>query len=189
MPRQWGICAKTSLLTHFSRAPRHSAQSLPFRSVCVCVCVCVCICTRAHTYVVGGEEGVLCRDQLPSDYTKSLTCLGLHDWSCPQSFKSWILPHMEDAHGSSCHLSLSRLAETCLLPRGTVAAQVKGANFLCRRWTPRTDLLSQMTKALLACWSSCRKQMEFSRALDSAGDLGQNQNRVGWFLALCEGNQ
>ena len=31
--------------------------------------------------------------------------------------------------------------------------------------------------------------MEFSRALDSAGDLGQNQNRVGWFLALCEGNQ
>ena len=37
---------------------------------------------------------------------------------------------------------------------------------------PRTDLLSQMTKVLFAHWSSCRKQMEFSRALDSSGDLG-----------------
>ena len=51
MPRQRGICAKTSLLTHFSRAPRHSAQSLPFRSVCVCVCV------SAHVHIHMWWEG------------------------------------------------------------------------------------------------------------------------------------
>ena len=155
---------------------QQSTQALspkPAFQKCVCVCVSVCLSAHVHIYMCWEGRKEFCAGTNYLLITPRVSHVlvfmieAVHSPSKPGSCHTRRMP-MGPVATSPCPVWQRHVccSEALRLPRLRVPTSYAGDG------PPRTDLLSQMTKVLFAHWSSCRKQMEFSRALDSSGDLG-----------------